>query len=152
MAVAATVAREITVEPEDVWRVLTDIDRLPKVLTGVMSTRRLDGPAGYEIGTKYAETRLALGGHITEEWTVTEVVPGHRATIESDIDGGRLSIKYRCLPSSLGTRLEAHVSVASSSEGIGHKILGAVSVNRAVKVAKEMLEQDLKDIAVAVRG
>ena len=148
---SATVAREITVEPEDVWRVVTDIDRLPKVLTSVMSVRRLDGPAGFEIGTKYAETRLVLGGHVTMEWTVTEVVPGHRTTIEADVEGGHLVIQYRCIPSSLGTRLETHATVTPPSEGFGGKILGSVSASRSAKVAKEMLEQDLKDISAALR-
>ncbi len=148
---SATVTREITVEPEDVWKVLIDIDRLPKVLTAVMSVRRLEGPAGYETGTRYSETRLALGGHVTMDWTVTEVVPGHRTTIEADVEGGHLAIQYRCLPSSLGTRLEAHAAVTLPSEGIGQKILGSVSANRAAKVAKEMLEQDLRDIAAALR-
>jgi carbon monoxide dehydrogenase subunit G len=150
-ALSMTIAREITSEPDEVWEVLANIDRLPKVLTSVMSVRRLDGPAGYEIGTRYAETRLALGSHVTEEWTVTEVVPGHRSTIEADVDGGHLVIQYRCVPSSLGTHLEVEASVTSSSAGIGQKILGSVSANRAMKGVKVLLEQDLQDIVAALR-
>ncbi|MBN2177254.1 MAG: SRPBCC family protein [Demequinaceae bacterium] len=151
MAGTITIAREITVEPEIVWGVLSDIDRAPKVLTAVISIRRLDGPPGFEVGTRYSETRLSLGSHVTQEFTVTEVVPGHRATVEADIAGGHLKIQYRVLPSSLGTRLEANLSLLSSSTGIGQKIASTVSGGRAVKIAREMLEQDLKDIAAALR-
>jgi uncharacterized protein YndB with AHSA1/START domain len=151
MAGTATVTREITVEPEVVWKTLADIDRAPKVLTAVMSIRRIDGPQGFEEGTRYSETRLSLGSHITMEFTVTEVVPGHRATVEADIDEGHLKIRYRVLPSSLGTRLEAELTIVPPAKGIGQKIASAVSVNRATKMAREMLEQDLRDMAAALR-
>jgi carbon monoxide dehydrogenase subunit G len=146
-----TVTREITTEPEAVWEVLTNLERATRVLTAVMSIRRIDGPPGFEVGTRWRETRLALGGHVTEEFTVTEVVPGHRATVEADVAGGHLTIKYRVLPSSLGTRLEAELSVVPPPAGLGQRILNSVSSGRAVKVAREMLEQDLKDIAVYLR-
>lgn len=148
---SVTVFREITAEPEAVWEVLTNLERAVRVMTAVMSIRRIDGPPGFEVGTRYRETRLSLGGHVTEEFTVTEVVPGHQATIEADVAGGHLTIKYRVLPSSLGTRLEAELTVVPPPSSMGKKILNSVSGGRAVKVAREMLEQDLMDIAAYLR-
>ena len=142
-----TVSREYTSETEAIWEVLTDLDLTSRVLTAVMAIRRIDGPKGFEVGTRYRETRLALGGHITEEFTVTEVVPGRQATIEADVVGGHLTIVYRVTGSPLGTRLEAELSVVPPATGLGKKLSSSVSRGRAVKVAREMLERDLNDIA-----
>lgn len=146
-----TVSREYTSEPEAIWEVLTDLDQTAKVLTAVMAIRRIDGPKGFQVGTRWRETRLALGGHVTEEFTVTEVVPGQRATVEADVMGGHLTIVYRLKEMSLGTRLEADMSVVPPATGLGKKLFSSVSGGHAVKVAREMLERDLADIAAFLR-
>ncbi len=142
-----TVSREYTSVPEAIWEVLTDLDLTSKVLTAVMAIRRIDGPKGFEVGTRYRETRLALGGHVTEEFTVTEVVPGRQATIEADVVGGHLTIVYRVMGSPFGARLEAEMSVVPPATGSGKKLFSLVSGGHAVKMAREMLERDQNDIA-----
>ena len=49
-------SREIDASPEAVWQVLTDIDHAADTLTGVSRIDRVSG-AGYDVGTRWRETR-----------------------------------------------------------------------------------------------
>jgi carbon monoxide dehydrogenase subunit G len=139
-------AHEIIAEPEQVWNVLSDIDRSPRVLTTVVSVERVDGPK-FDVGTRWKETRLIPGGQTTEELSVTEIVPGRMVAIEADIGGNHVRIVYLVKPSSLGTRIEGECFIESGATGIG-RLFGGGRVGRATR---EVLDQDLRDIAAALR-
>lgn len=140
-------SHEIIAEPDQVWAVLSDIDRSPRVLTTVTAVERIEGPP-FDIGTRWKETRLIPGGISTEELTVTGIVTGRSVTVEADIAGSKIRATYRVKPSSLGTRLEAECVVESGSSGFGRLFNPGSRVGRA---AREGLEQDLRDIGAALR-
>lgn len=60
------VSRNIAAPPSAVWRVLTALDEAPTTLRGVKAVERLDG-TGYEVGTRWRETRVMFGQSATEE-------------------------------------------------------------------------------------
>jgi carbon monoxide dehydrogenase subunit G len=138
---------EIIAEPDQVWAVLADIDRSPRVLTSVTAVERIDGPP-FDVGTRWKETRLIPGGKATEELTITAIVPGRSVTFEADLAGTRLKVVYYVKPSSLGTRLEAECFLDNPGSGLG-RLFGANT--RVGRTARDVLEQDLRDIGAALR-
>lgn len=144
-----TVQREILAEPLAVWNVVTDIDRANKVLTAVEQTERLAGD-GFDVGTRWLETRREMGRAETEEILVTEAVAPSRAVVASESSGTTYSTVIECRPSSLGTTLVFTFKATTDNAGLGQKMIFAVIGKVGVKAAKAALQRDLADIASAV--
>ncbi len=144
------VAHEIIAEPEAVWNVLTDLDRRLKILTSVRALERLDGPP-FGVGTRWRETRVMAGVPGSVEFLVTEVEPGLALWLDVEFPGARFAVVFRVRPSSLGTRLEADVTVESEASGLGKRMLGAVIGGRPARILGDTIEQDLRDVAAALR-
>lgn len=146
-----TVFSEIIAEPEQVWAVLCDLDRHSKMLTAVDRIERIDGPSGLAVGTRWKETRRLFGKTVDQEFVCSDVVPGRSVTVSADASGTTITIVYKVKPSSLGTRLEADLTVNSPGGGLGKRLASAVSGSGAAKTFRDELEQDLKDIAASMR-
>ncbi|MGW5075187.1 SRPBCC family protein [Rhodococcus sp. NPDC004095] len=58
--------RQVAATPERVWAVLTDLDAAEATLSGVTRVERVEG-AGYDVGTRWRETRRMFGKEATEE-------------------------------------------------------------------------------------
>lgn len=143
------VAREVIAEPPVVWQAFEAIDRFPRVLTSVEKIERTAG-AGIEVGAAWLVTRRFFGRTEVHEMRVTAVEPGRSIALESKFGDSSLTITYRVKPSSLGTRIEAEVEGETASGGrLGRLLAGGGGA--AVKAARDMLEQDIQDIASAFR-
>lgn len=144
-----TVQREILAEPLAVWNIVTDIDRADKVLKAVEKIERLEGD-GYDVGTRWRETRREFGRLATEEMWVTEAVAPTRTVVASESAGTLYTTVIECKPTSLGTALVFTFKATTDDAGLGQKLMFAVIGKVGVKAAKSALERDLADIAAAV--
>ena len=138
-------------EPHEVWRVLTDLDRAPKVLTSVVSVERLEGD-GYDVGVAWRETRRMFGKEESEDMWVTHAVAPHTATVAAHSRGTHYETVFRCEPSSLGTTLHVDFTAQSAGRGVGQRLAMAVFAKAGMKATQNALRQDLEDIAKAVES
>ena len=143
-------SREVSVSPVVLWELVTDLDRAPNVISAVTAVERLDGRTGFEVGTRWQETRMMFGREATEVLEVTEIDPGKSYTVEAE---------------SLGARYRSVISVAATPGGsmitmtFGAEPSGAVSKVLAGTIGKlfeggtrKALVRDLDDIAVVAEA
>jgi uncharacterized protein YndB with AHSA1/START domain len=149
VATAAVFNREIIAEPEIVWRMVTDVDRWPRMLSSLASLDRIEG-TGLAPGARWRETRLILGVTAVVEMTVTDVQEGKSFTLAASADDATIGLTYRIKPSSLGTRLEATVNADGAGVGLSKRLRSVVAGGGA-KLAREMIERDLADFQAALR-
>ena len=98
------IERDVAASPEEVWRVLTDLDHAAENLSGVSRVELLtDGP--YTVGTRWRETRKMFGKEATEEMRVTAVEAPTRTTVEADSAGVNYVTVFTLTPTGDGTRL-----------------------------------------------
>jgi hypothetical protein len=144
-----TVKREVLAEPLVVWNTVTDIDNAAKILTAVERVERIAGD-GFEVGTRWRETRRLMGRSETEEMWVAEVDAPRRAVIAAESNGTAYRTVMDFKPSSLGTTLVFSFTAETSGAGAGQKLMFAVLGKASIKAAKASLEVDLADIAKAI--
>ena len=145
------VQRDILAEAVEVWAVLTDLDRTPKVLRSVESVQRVSGH-GYDVGVSWIEQRRLFGKVETETLTISLVDPPRRAVHESSSNGTRYRTEYSLHPSSLGTRLRVEFSAEIESASTAKRVAWAVFGKLGAKATKQALDEDLEDIALAVES
>lgn len=145
------VQREILAEPAAVWRVITDLDRTPAVLTDVVRIERLEGE-GYDIGVSWRETRRVLGKETSEDKRVTAVRAPFSTSVVSESRGTRYVTLVQCEPSDLGTVLRMEFSGQTVNPTLGQKIAWTLFRKVEMKAAREGLERDLADYVRTVES
>ena len=145
-----TAQREIEAPVEQVWAVLTDLDGAVENLSGVTRVERLDG-AGYEVGTRWRETRKVLGKEATEEMTVTEVEPGRRTVITAESGGIAYRTEFTLAPTATGTQLTMTFAGTSNATGV-RAIIEKLMAPLGTAVTRKMMTADLADIARAAQA
>lgn len=146
---SVTAHREIIAEPEQVWAFITDVERTARYLHAVESVERLTAK-GFEVGTRWRETRRIGGNRETSEVWVSAIEPGKYYTVSAERGGVAFQSTYRVLPSSLGTRLQVEYEASTATGGLGG-IMMKMTGGAASKVIKSAIEQDLADLAAAFR-
>ena len=137
--------------PEKVWAVLTDLAGSPDTISGILSVERLDDATGFDIGTKWKETRVMFGREATEVMEVTSVEPGRSYTVESDGKGAKYISTMAVEPAGEGGSTIS-MSFAGEPTGFVSRIMSATIGRLAAGAMRKMIEQDLKDIAVAAES
>lgn len=143
--------RDILAEAVEVWAVLTDLERTPKVLRSVERVERVSGQ-GYDVGVTWIEDRRLFGRTETETLTITLADPPRRAVHESESQGTRYRTEYSLHPSSLGTRLRVEFSAETGATSPTRRMAWAVFGKLGAKATKQALDEDLEDIASAVEN
>ena len=142
------IERSVTAPADRVWAILTDLDRSPETLSGVDAVERLDGGTGFEVGTRWRETRTMFGKQATEEMTVTALDPGRSYAVEA---GGR-GVRYQ---SELGVepagdeRSRLWMTFGAEPQGLVGRIMAATIGRLFEGATRRMIERDLDDIAAA---
>ena len=91
--------------PEEVFAVLTDLERLPEWATIVVDTRDVS-TSPLRAGATFCQTIRVLGQEIESEWRVIELQPPRVVSYEaSSTMGGSLTMTQRLEPAELGTRV-----------------------------------------------
>lgn len=139
------IVRDVAAPPEVVWGVLTDLAHAADTLSGVTRIQVLtDG--GYDVGTRWRETRRMLGKEVTEEMEVTGVEAPRRTTIESDSSGVHYVSEFRLEPTTDGTRLTMSFAGEQRDLSVVRKVTWAVFGKLGLKAAGKMMTRDLEDI------
>lgn len=153
--IALTLERSITAPPTVVWSVLTDIERSATVLSGVTRVERLAG-VGYSIGTRWRETRRALGAESTEEMEVVGIDEGRSTTIAAEAHGMtyRTELTLEPVPSEagVGTLLRMRFSGTLLSPSWVQRVMAKLTAPIGMAMTRRMMRQDLDDIAAAAEA
>lgn len=105
----------IAAPPEQVWAVITDVERWPERIPTVEAVERLDpGPLVAGSRTRLQQPRLP-----TAVWTVTEMTDGSSFTWESRSPGVTVTAGHVVEPHPEGSRLTLAVTVSGLLSGVG---------------------------------
>lgn len=145
------VAREIDAPAQRVWDVITDLDGAPEVLSGVERVERLDGADGFDVGTRWRETRTMFGRQTSEDMAITAIEPPRRYTVVADSSGTTYTSTFEVAP------LEDHrcrltMGFGARSAGLAGRLLAATVGRLFLGATRKALERDLDDIAAAAEA
>ena len=141
-----TLGQDVAATPEEVWRVITDLDRAADVVSSIKEVRRLDGEDGFGVGTRWRETRVMLGREASETMEVTAIHEGRSYTVEAESRGAHYTSVMAVEPHGDGSRLsmtfEARptTTVARLMAPFGRLFEGS---------ARKAMARDLRDVAAA---
>ena len=140
------IERDVAASPEEVWRVLTDLDHAAETLSGVSRVELLtEGP--YTVGTRWRETRKMFGKEATEEMRVTAVEAPARTTVEADSAGVNYVTVFTLTPTGDGTRLAMAFTARQPDPSRVQKLAWVVFGKLGIKATSKMMARDLEDVA-----
>ena len=132
-----------------VFEVITDIERWPDGIEGVLATEKLTaGPVA--IGTQFTETRKLFGKEATETFTFTDIVPGEQYTLVGESCGMRYESVHALSPNADGTLLRLEMD--SIPLTLPAKIMWPVMNLLMKSTMRKMIQKDLDDIARVCEG
>ncbi|MFD1812920.1 SRPBCC family protein [Rhodococcus gannanensis] len=138
--------RHVAASPDQVWAVLTDLDSAEQTLSGVTRVERVAGD-GYEVGTRWRETRKMFGKEATEEMWVAEVDAPHRTVVKAHSSGTDYTTAFTVTGAGSGTDLTMVFSAEVGSPSFVTKLLMAVFGGIGTKATRKAMATDLDDIA-----
>jgi uncharacterized protein YndB with AHSA1/START domain len=148
-----TVTRVIPGPSEVVWNVFTDLAGRPSWLSEVESVELLT-PGAPGIGTRWHETRVdAIGGSVTEELTITGLVPGRSLTMTLGGEGEASHVTYVFAPIDVGVHAgetAVTATVESRPHGLGNLLIAFFVGELAARTAEGHLREELDELAAAV--
>lgn len=139
-----TVTRRIAAPRDRVWQVLTDLDRAPEVISAIDTIERVRGE-GFDVGTRWRETRSHLGREVTEEMEVTALDPGDRYVIEAE--GVRMHHRSEFVVEGDGGGTEITLTFVTEPEGTFGRLFDATIGRLFAGTTRKALEADLEDVA-----
>ncbi|WP_062076609.1 SRPBCC family protein [Demequina globuliformis] len=147
MKVRSVEASRVVAAPvETVFAVLTDLDSAVEVISAIRKVERLEGD-GYEVGTRWRETRKMFGAEASEVMEVTGVNAPESTTVGSLSHGVYYTTEFRVEPEADGAVLTCAFTGAPRDQSLmqrwGWTLFGA----GGMKASRKALEADLADIA-----
>ena len=146
--IALTLERSIAAPPEAVWRILTDLEAAPEILSDVTRVERLAG-IGYGIGTRWRETRTMMGREETEEMEVVGIDEGRSTMIAAEARGMAYRTEFTLEPTPEGTLLRMRFGGSLQSPSWVQRVAAKLTARLGMAVTRKMMQQDLDDIANA---
>ncbi|MEU0395099.1 SRPBCC family protein [Streptomyces sp. NPDC006208] len=150
MTPRTVVERVIRASPGRVWEALTDLQGMERVLSGVQRIEVLT-EGGFDVGTRWRETRRMLGKEATEEMYVTACEPLELYVVEADSHGTHYVSEFELLtagPETTTVRMTFSAVPPGGFMGLLSKVLGPLGV----KAVSRAIAKDLDDVATAVEG
>jgi uncharacterized protein YndB with AHSA1/START domain len=140
-----TVSSRIAAPIDHVFEIFTDLDHLTERVSGI---RRLEplSPGGFNLRTRWRETRQVLGRDFSEEMEVTAFDRGRGYTITTDNGGTRMDTVFSFEPVNHDTQvtieftLDTHTLPARLIAPIGWAMTGRI---------RDALTHDLQDLKKA---
>ena len=141
------VSRGIDARPGIVWSIVTDVDHAPQVYSSVEAVERLAGE-GFEVGTRWRETRRLHGRRSTAELEVTELRPGRSFTTEATQSG----MQYRTtveVASGPGATSTVTFRFAAEPRSTRARLIAGALAPLTRRSTRRLLVADLDDVAIA---
>ncbi len=136
---------EIDRTPEEVFAVITDLDRLPDWASIVVETHDVpDRPI--RNGATFRQTIRIAGRNLESEWRVAELErPRHVAYEATAPGGGQLAMKQTVVPTGSGSRVELELDYEVPGGFLGALVDRAYLERRNEREAEHSLH-NLKDL------
>lgn len=135
---------DIAAVPEDVFAVLTDLDRLSEWATIVVDSREVSTRPLTE-GCTFRQTLRILGQELDTEWQVTGLAAGRVAYQATSAMGGRLEMTQTVKPHNGGSRVELDIDYDLPGGFLGALVDKAVVEAQNEREAERSL-QNLKEL------
>ncbi|MFF7443954.1 SRPBCC family protein [Streptomyces sp. NPDC008122] len=148
---SVVVERRVAASPGRVWEAITDLKDMPRVLSGVDRVEVLT-PGGFDVGTRWRETRRMLGKEATEEMTVTECEPPDRYVTVADSHGMHYVSELTLTPDGSGATTLRMAFSARPAGGRSAGFAARVLARFGAKAVARALTKDLADIARTVES
>ncbi|WP_084124900.1 SRPBCC family protein [Demequina sp. NBRC 110054] len=130
-----------------VWEILTDLDGAPDVMTGILAIERLGGPDGYEVGTRWRETRKMFGKEATEDMEVASVVAPRETTVVAHSHGADYVSGFTVEELPGGTRLTMRFTGSPSDDASGFsRFMAKVTAPLGASATRKAMQTDLDEI------
>ncbi len=143
-----TVHKDVGASAERVWAVVADLDRAADVMAAIEKIERLDSGTGFEVGTRWRETRTMFGRTATEVMEVTHIEPGVSYTVESDAAGAHYTSTVSV--ESFGDhRSRVTMTFSAEAKGLLGKVMAATVGRLFRNATRKALDADLEDIKAA---
>lgn len=142
----------VSAPPEAVWRVLTDIDAAPQRLRGVTKIERLSHDTGYQVGTRWRETRKMMGTEASEEMWVTALVENRSTEIAAAAHGMRYTTMFEITPRANGALLSMAFTGERDNPTAWSRFVGRLTAKLGEGASRKAMTQDLADIAAAAES
>lgn len=143
---AVTVSRRIAAPRDVVWATITDLDRAPQVMPAIQRIERLQGD-GFEVGTRWRETRKVFGREATETMEVTAVDPPHRYVVEADASDAHYRSEFTLADEAGGTRVT--MTYDAEPRGTASRLMAATVGRLLTGATRKAVAADLDDVARA---
>ncbi len=136
---------EINRSPDDVFEVLTDLNRLPNWATIVVETHDVPEQA-IRNGTTFRQTIRVAGRNLECDWRVAELKrPRHVAYEATEVGCGQLAMRQTVVPADSGSRVELELDYELPGGWLGEAIDRAYLERRNEREAEHSLH-NLKDL------
>jgi uncharacterized membrane protein len=143
------VTQESSAPADTVWAIMTDLERWPSVVHAIESVERLDDGKGFEVGTRWRETRTMFGRRATETMEVRALDPGRSYTVGAVNRG----VTYTSVASVEPTAEGCIIGMSFEARSSGFtKVIGATVGKLFEGATRKALLQDLRDIAEAAEA
>lgn len=154
--IALVLERSIDAGADAVWHVITDLEGSEAVLSGVTRIERLAG-LGWSIGTRWRETRKAMGGESTEEMEVVGIDEGRSTMVAAETHGLAYRTEFTLEPAAGAdgterTLLRMRFSGSYVSPSWLQRAMAKLFSGIGTSVTRTMMQQDLDDIAAAAEA
>lgn len=137
-----TVATQIAAPVEQVFKVFTDLEHSAGRVSNIREIEVLT-PGGFELGTRWLETREVLGKLDSAEMEVTAFERNRTYTITHHKAGGRIDTEFTFEPFKDGTKVR--IEFALESHGLPPGLLAPLGWAIAGKV-RDVIGRDLADL------
>ena len=136
---------EISRSPEEVFELLTDLERLPQWATILVETRKAPGRP-LEPGDTFEQTIRVAGVPLESRWRVLRIERPRVVEYEAEgVAGGRLKMTQRVSPAAAASRVELEVEYELPGGFVG-ELLDRAFVERRNEREAESSLQNLKDL------
>lgn len=139
---AIDVGVTINADPSRVFALAADIPNVPKFIAAITRIEMLTpGPIG--AGTRWRETRRAMGQEAAVELEISAFDPPRSMTISGMAMGSRYDTRFEIVPEGGGTRAEMHVDITPSG------LLARIGAAMSKGMMRKSLKGDLDSLKVA---
>jgi len=140
----------IQASKEDIWKVITDIDRAPDRISGIEKVNVLERPEKGLVGLKWEESRKMFGREARETMWITDAKENAFYETRAENQGAVYTSGMHIVEEGGETWLK--MVFASEPTSFLARMLAAVMTPFFKGATQKMMRQDLEDIKKVVEG